>query len=332
MPSVLQPRTGDALSIRGPRPFHRTTRLHQRLAFSPFFCRATGSDGTAEGRAKRVFFPGCSLSAYAPEHVLSAWRYLSGRLEDVGVLLKCCGKPLKLMSMAGEFQKRFDTVRHDLDRMGAEEVIVACQNCYAIFRQFDGERRVRSLWTILRDTGLPEGRHGSARGLEVSVQDSCTTRDVPEIYESVRAILSELGVAVREMEYARDRARCCGCAPMIAAGDAKLGREAMKRRAAESPCGTVVSYCASCRSAMRTGGRESLHLLDLVFGNGRPGRPTPPPDRSLRSWFNRWRTRRLLGNVLRASELPSRDARGQGTESTSAGPTPAAGSRPAAAS
>ena len=131
-------------------------RFYQRLAFSPFFCRAVGADGMTEGRAEHVFFPGCSLSAYAPEHVLSAWQYLRGRLEDVGVLLKCCGKPLKLMSMTGEFQKRFDTVRCDLDRMGAEEVIVACQNCYAIFRQFDEGRRVRSFWTILAEMGLPE--------------------------------------------------------------------------------------------------------------------------------------------------------------------------------
>ena len=276
------------------KPFHRTMRFHQRLAFSPFFCRAVGEDGSGEGRARRAFFPGCSLSAYAPNHVLSAWQYLRERMEGVGALLKCCGKPLKLMALTGEFRERFDTVRRDLDRMGTEEVIVACQNCYVIFRQFDPGRRVRSLWTILGECGLPEGRRGSAQGLEAAIQDSCTTRDVPEIYESTRAILGELGVSIREMEHARDRARCCGCAPMIAAGDVALGREAMRKRAAESPCETVVSYCASCRSALRTGGRESLHLLDLIFGSDWTGRPTPPPDRSLRSWFNRWRTKRLL--------------------------------------
>ena len=281
-------------------PFHRTMRFHQRLAFSPLFCRAVGADGTVgtkRGRAKRVFFPGCSLSAYAPGHVLAAWQYLRERMEGVGALLKCCGKPLKLMAMTGEFRRRFDAVRRDLDLMGAEEVIVACQNCYSILRHFDEGRRVRSFWTILAEMGLPEGSRGGARGLEVSIQDSCVTRGVPEIYDGVRTVLGELGATVREMEYARDRARCCGCAPMIAAGDVGLGYEAMKKRAAESPCGTVVSYCASCRSAMRTGGRESLHLLDLVFGGDWMGRPTPPPDRSLRSWLNRWRTRRLLGNL-----------------------------------
>ena len=73
--------------------------------------------------------------------------------------------------------------------------------------------------------------------------------------------------------------------------------------AAESPCGTVVSYCASCRSAMRAGGRLSLHLLDLVLGGDWTGGPAPPPDRSLRSWLNRWRTKQLLGKV------PHRSAR-----------------------
>ena len=259
-------------------PFHRTMRFHQRLAFSPLFCRAVGADGTVgtkRGRARRVFFPGCSLSAYAPEHVLAAWQYLCERMEGVGALLKCCGKPLKLMAMTGEFRRRFDAVRRDLDLMGAEEMIVACQNCYTIFRHFDEGRRVRSFWTILAEMGLPEGSRGS-----------------------VRTVLGELGATVREMDCARDRARCCGCAPMIATGDVKLGYEAMKKRAAESPCGTIVSYCASCRSAMRTSGRESLHLLDLVFGGDWTGRPTPPPDRSLRSWLNRWRTRQRLGKLV----------------------------------
>ena len=306
MPSAAEHRAGGASPLKGSRSFHRTMRFHQRLAFSPFFCRAVGADGMTEGRAERVFFPGCSLPAYAPEHVLAAWQYLRERMEGVGALLKCCGKPLKLMAMTGEFRRRFDTVRRDLDLMGAEEVIVACQNCYSILRHFDEGRRVRSFWTILAEMGLPEGRHGSAWRLEVSIQDSCVTRGVPEIYESVRAVLDDLGVAVREMEHARGQARCCGAAPMIASGDVGLGYEAMKKRAAESPCGTVVSYCASCRSAMRTGGRESLHLLDLVFGGDWTSRPTPPPDRSLRSWLNRWRTRRLLssrGSAIRGESF-----------------------------
>ena len=91
-------------------------------------------------------------------------------------------------------------------------------------------------------------------------------------------------------------AAACFYIARILGRDVGLGYEAMKKRAAESPCGTVVSYCASCRSAMRAGGRLSLHLLDLVLG-GWTGGPAPPLDRSLRSWLNRWRTKRLLGKV-----------------------------------
>ena len=103
--------------------------------------------------------------------------------------------------------------------------------------------------------------------------------------------------------YGTMAAAACFYIARILGRDVRLGYEAMKKRAAESPCGTVVSYCASCRSAMRAGGRESLHLLDLVLGGGWTGGPTPPPDRSPRSWLNRWRTRQLLGKV------PHRSAR-----------------------
>ncbi|NLL35948.1 MAG: (Fe-S)-binding protein [Fretibacterium sp.] len=263
-------------------------RLHQSLVFSPLFCRAVGAGGT--GRAQRVFFPGCSLAAYAPHHVLAVSDYLRERLEGVGVLLKCCGKPLRLASLKESFQARFDSLRSELDRMGAEEVIVACQNCYVLFNQLDERRRVRSLWTLFEEQGLPEGLCGSAEGLEASIQDSCTTRGIAEITGSVRSLLDELGVTVHEMEFSRERARCCGYGPQIVSGDAKRGRQAMLKRAAESPCETIVSYCASCRSAMGLDGRKSLHLLDLIFG-------APPPSSGgpMRDWLNRWRARQLLG-------------------------------------
>ena len=54
-------------------------------------------------------------------------------------------------------------------------------------------------------------------------------------------------------------------------GDSRFGHECMRKRADESPCHMIISYCASCRSAMSIDGKhESVHILDLIFGNGEP--------------------------------------------------------------
>ena len=56
---------------------------------------------------------------------------------------------------------------------------------------------------------------------------------------------------------------------MLITCDSELGHECMRKRASESPCSVIISYCASCRSAMSIDGtHKSIHILDLIFGNG----------------------------------------------------------------
>ena len=258
--------------------FRSAIRAGQWLAATPILRRF-------DGRSKVAFFPGCSLAAYSPAHVTAVRDFLRGRYGECGTLMACCAKPLKLMKAAA-FLRRLDGVRRALDSMGAETVVTACQNCFKILKEHDSERQVLSLWPIMLEA-LPEDRLGRFAGLEVSVQDSCAMGAFPEVAASVRDILRRLGATVREMERCGPEARCCGGVPMIVSGDVAYGREWMRARAAESPCPTVVSYCASCRSAMGVDGRHtSLHLLDLIFGDGKPQRGG--------GLFNRWRVARLL--------------------------------------
>ena len=41
----------------------------------------------------------------------------------------------------------------------------------------------------------------------------------------------------------------------------------------------LVSYCATCRAVLAAAGRDSLHLLDLVFNPGWQTAQTAPPRR-----------------------------------------------------
>ena len=216
----------------------------------------------SSGNCETVFFPGCSLTGYNPEYVFAVRDYVIGNLGSCGIITACCAKPLKLMGESKLFTKRIDSVRRKLDAMNARTIITACQTCNNILRQYDKDREILSLWPLIAKHGLPERLRGKFSGLDASIQDSCTS--LPEISESVRKILAFLGVNVIEFPLKK----CCGGIQTLTTCDSRYGRKCKIERANESPCDTIISYCAACRSAMSLGGHNSIHILDLIFGDG----------------------------------------------------------------
>lgn len=216
----------------------------------------------SSGKSEIVFFPGCSLMGYNPEYVFAVRDYIIGNLDSCGVITACCAKPLKLMGESKLFTKRIDSVRRKLDALNARTIITACQTCNNILRQYDKDREILSLWPLIDKHGLPERLHGKFSGLDASIQDSCTS--TPEIVSSVRKILDFLGVDVIEFPLNK----CCGGIQTLTTCDYHYGKKCKIERANESPCENIISYCAACRSAMSLGGHNSIHILDLIFGDG----------------------------------------------------------------
>lgn len=226
------------------------------LSASSILCKSTG-------KCEMVFFPGCSLAGYNPEYVFAVRDYVIGNLGACGIFTGCCAKPLKLMGESKMFQAKIDSVRRKLDGMNARTVVTACQTCNNILRQYDTGREILSLWPIIAEHGLPERLRDKFSGLDASVQDSCTS--LPEVSSSIRKILEFLGVNVMEFPLKK----CCGGVQTLTTCDRRYGRECMRQRANESPCSVIISYCASCRSAMSIDvTHQSIHILDLIFGEG----------------------------------------------------------------
>lgn len=237
--------------------FQTGIRAEQYLSATKFFRRSTG-------KSKIIFFPGCSLSGYNPEYVFAVRDYLTEILGECGIFTACCAKPLKLIGDAKAFRHRIESVRHELNLMGTKTIITACQGCCKVLRTYDTEHNILSLWPLMQ-SNIPERLRGKFSGLEACVQDSCTS--TPEIVSSIRKISAYLGIKIKE--FPGVKLRCCGGAQLLASGDAKRGREIMCERANQAPSSTIISYCASCRSAMQIDGKhKSIHILDLIFGDG----------------------------------------------------------------
>ncbi|MTI58852.1 MAG: (Fe-S)-binding protein [Firmicutes bacterium] len=250
---------------------------------------------------KRVFVPGCSLPSYNPEAVGKTVNYLSEKLPGTGAILKCCGKPTKALGQYDKFKERYAGFQAEIDKLGAEEIIVACQSCY-LTMSANSPQKVTSLWELLPEIGLPEEVRGIGRDSDIifAVHDSCSTRDIPGIHDGVRWIIDELGYDIEEPLHTRETTRCCGFGGMVVPANPNLALRVMKRRTSEVESDYMVTYCAACRESMVKGGKKAVHILDLIFGGPWDSNSEfPGIGGPVTSWMNRYKAKRNIKQVLK---------------------------------
>lgn len=222
-------------------------------------------------KTKYVFVPGCTVPAYTPEGVENVLRHLKESLgeENVGAMLQCCGKVTGFLGEKEKFAERNQKALDILDQMGAEVIITVCPSCYKIFKSTAKHQKVIAYWDLMHDLiGIPEEAKGIGATSDVvfNIHDSCTTRDEVTHHESIRWMLDEMGYKWEEIERNGVNTRCCGVGGMVCSSNTELFERVYTRRAADFNQEQVVTYCGSCRGTIQTAGKDSIHILDLLFG------------------------------------------------------------------
>ncbi|MGM0501803.1 MAG: FAD-dependent oxidoreductase [Bacillota bacterium] len=279
----------------GPLEGHNpVTKFHQPLGFSSLF--TTKLADKKAGETKRVFFPGCSLSSYSPEVVAKTYDYLQENLPGTGFILKCCGAPTEMVGQEDKFDDRFQDLIDDVRDLGATEIITACPDCtHNIEHHAPDDIKVKTVYEIIDEIGVPEDRKGIADGKVISIHDSCKAREYIDTQDAVRHIADDLGLEVDEMEHNREDTRCCGFGGMVLLANEDLSTDIMNRRASETDK-DIVTYCAACRESMTMAEKSSYHLLEFMFSDdwkdGANGLEGP-----LKQWYKRWKTKREAKKV-----------------------------------
>lgn len=242
------------------------------------------------------FMPGCSLPSYNPVAVARTVEYLNSVFPKFSAVQKCCGKPTKAVGQYDLFKERFHGLQDDMDDVGIEDMIVACQSCYLTFKEASSTP-VTSLWALWPKIGLPEELVGKAKGSDVvfTIHDSCSTRFEKDLQDGIRWILQELGYKVEESEHSRDKTRCCGFGGMVVPANPEVAAKVMKKRVETLDQPRVVVYCAACRSSLLKGGAQSWHILDLIWGPVVTSADTSPSDvlaSPAKSWLNRYKAKK----------------------------------------
>jgi len=238
-----------------------------------FLCRPQ----PGHAQCRYVFFPGCQAAAIAPETVKAAYLDLCERLEGgVALMLGCCGA---ICDWAGRYELEAQTrdfLDRELAKLGDPVVIAGCPSCAKELRGHEG-LEVRGIWDVLLELGLPEGAKGLDRPM--ALHDACGARGDAGTQSAVRGIAALLGCTLEETDYSGDRAPCCGYGGLAAYANPEVAGE-MAEKCLERSGAPYLSYCMACRDRFARQGRESRHLLELVYGTD-AGRP---PDISEKRW------------------------------------------------
>lgn len=241
----------------GPLPQHASIKESQEFYVSDEFKVTIPSSDKVTAR---VFFPGCSLSAYSPDLVINTYEYLNEKLPGIGIMLGCCGGPAYLTGDNDTFEPISRDLGSEVKKVGAKQIIVACPFCYGLLKQNNPELNPVSLYRVLDGIGVPASKEAAI----YNIHDPCTARYEPEIHESVRSIIRKSGHDIIEISHSKEESHCCGMGGMVYAVDEELGNLRSKRTLDESNR-DIITYCTTCRETLQGQGGHVIHLLDLIF-------------------------------------------------------------------
>ena len=242
--------------------------VHQALGFSALLMRIP--------KAEAVFWPGCALLNLDGEILEKTLAVLRRAEPDITMACGCCGQPTVYLFPKQTEARRNKLVRQ-LKKQGVQRIYTACPNCTLQLRELDGFE-ILPIWPILAahmtaaDVNAPDGKF--------IWHDPCPTRKDPAQQEAARKLLSICNCDCAEPVHTGCKTQCCGNFHMLAATDPEKSATMRRNRLKEFPEDRIIaSSCEGCLGAFRGEGRQTLHLLELLFGQSRA-----------RGWANRFKT------------------------------------------
>jgi len=236
----------------------------------------SGSNDGPSGRDENTkelyaFFPGCQLGANDPELVEKTYDYLLSKNADTGLLLRCCGAPVEWSGDEEKHQKEIAEIRKLWTELGKPVLILACPTCEKKFKTYMVDIPVVSLYEKMAEWGVDAPSTSAAdqnKGRRYSVFDPCAARHESEMKEAVRKLAERAGCSLEPLPENDAFARCCGYGGQTGIANPDYTEFVTQKRISESP-NAYITYCINCRDIFMDAGKEALHILDLILGDGK---------------------------------------------------------------
>ncbi|MGL4914459.1 MAG: heterodisulfide reductase-related iron-sulfur binding cluster, partial [Romboutsia sp.] len=258
-------------------------RFHQKNSSNKLFSKTFVSKNN-----EVIFMPGCSLSGYNEDIILNIYKYLKYHIPGIGISFSCCYKPSLMIKDKTLFDKNYNKLDETFIKSNIKEIITACPNCYKTIKENSKNVKVTFLLELIKEKGIDENllNYYKDTKIKFAIHDSCAIRGNQAIYESCRYILDKLGIDYIEFDKNRQNSTCCGSIFV----DDKKRLEQMKKRCKQTTSQYVISYCETCTKTMLQGGKNSIHILDLLFNKDMIDNKkfTQHTGSIIKSWENRY--------------------------------------------
>lgn len=211
-----------------------------------------------------LFFPGCKPKADHPDESARLAAYIQEKfgIEPQG----CCRKDHPKLTPA-------------------DTAIVVCNNCANIIGESGQADHIDFVWQIIDND--PDFVFPDYHGEKMTIQDCWMAADKRPVMEAIRSLLKKMNIDVVELDENFEKTTYCGMnltapctesnaklAPKRYAQDfahmfQPLDPEARKAYfvdyCKQFTTDKVVCYCKSCRGGLMQGGKQALHILELLF-------------------------------------------------------------------
>ncbi len=267
---------------------HKTIRAYEKRGSSTLFSWYYFPDN-----CQTVFFPGCALPGSRPQTVRRLFHHLQELIPGIGLVFDCCTKPSHDLGDSNHFRKMFTELREILSAHSITDILVACPNCYRIFKEYGTGIRVKTVYEVFSESS----RFAGALDTEVTVHDPCGVRFSDTVQQSVRELLQQQGVTIREMKHSGKTSYCCGEGGSAGFVRPGFAEEWTVKRVEEAGSDMIVSYCAGCTHFL---GRKTriCHLLDLLLDPQAALAGKAQESKAPFTYWNRYRLKRTLQKEL----------------------------------
>lgn len=260
---------------------HHTMREKGKMpwAFHEFYLRDMEFSNNSAGLSRApkghdtcryLFFPGCQMGASDPRMVMESYRFLLKTYPDTALMLGCCGAPADWAGNEPIHSGVIDRIRSDWKRLGEPTAILACTMCKQMFQRYLPEIKTEFIYTLLEQEDYAPKGHGS---VAASIFDPCAARHEEQLQIHVRSIAQRAGYSLEPLPMERRLAECCSYGGQIGVAHPPYTKQIVERRIGQSE-NPYIAYCTNCRDIFAKAGKETVHILDIVFGLEKRPQPT----------------------------------------------------------
>ncbi len=217
---------------------------------------------------KTVLFPGCNFTAYYPKTTEALSRKFE---EDFGIstAYDCCGKPIGELGLKDDEQVIIDRLNQRFDKLGIEEIVVLCPNCYYHLKDRLSVK-ITTIYEKMTELKMIE----QVDMADMTVFPPCPDRTSKEIFGSITDMMPQNQLNMLE------GIQCCGAGGCAAVREPDLAK-GLRDQFLSGNHEKIYTYCATCSGMIAKSGARVEHIVCKLLSI------TEEPPKGIASLFNR---------------------------------------------